>query len=359
MTSQALTLWERQILQRHFDGELEMAERAQAAHLLESKASARVFLAALEELTIAVRAAEEAAWQSAPSLSSEAISELAHTSGELSALALADLAPLLERFFDGEADHVEALVVAALIEEREDVAAYLEGLDELRSGLRGAQADITAGVDFGGLWSAIDRRLDLQAFDAQEHTVLLYRFHDNQVSASERALVEAWLAAGEPAVLTTITALAELNVAVNASVELAQERADLTELWTGIEARLDESEPKQLPAAPVVSLAAERDRRRNVTRSLGALAAAITLLFMGGLLADRFFQSETVIIKERTVVIVDSVEHAPGASVRINSPVEQASHDGESDFPTIIWLLDADDESQDGDETSTKRNGPI
>lgn len=379
MKKQELTYREQNLLQRHFDGELEGAEAMAAEELLAQSVAARVFLASLEELALAVRESEALVWESARVASSEEIAEIAAKSGALTERSLAELAPLLERFFDGEADEVEGIFVAGLIDEREDVAAYLEQLDELRGGLREIGATLGADVDFGDFWSGIDARLGDAAesaaadrYDADEHAVLLYRFHDEQVDDAERSRVEGWLAANEPEVKQTIAALAELNVAVNASVELAQERVDLSAMWGGVEARLDALKQEESAServekvaevaaeSRVVSLASVRSERRGWGRPAMAFAAAVTLLLLGGLLAERILGSETVIIKERTVVIVDSVEHGPGVRVDINSPIEQAGQVGEEeeDFPTVIWLLDADEEAP-ADSKPGQPGGPI
>lgn len=379
MKKQELTYREQNLLQRHFDGELEGAEAMAAEELLAQSVAARVFLASLEELALAVRESEALVWESAGVASSEEIAEIAAKSSALSERSLVELAPLLERFFDGEADEVESIFVAGLIDEREDVAAYLEQLDELRGGLREIGTTLGADVDFGDFWRGIDARLGDGAesaaedrYDADEHAVLLYRFHDEQVDDAERSRVEGWLAANEPEVKQTIAALAELNVAVNASVELAQERVDLSAMWSGVEARLDALEQEESAServekvaevaaeSRVVSLASVRSERRGWGRPAMAFAAAVTLLLLGGLLAERILGSETVIIKERTVVIVDSVEHGPGVRVDINSPIEQAGQVGEEeeDFPTVIWLLDADEEAP-ADSKPGQPGGPI
>jgi hypothetical protein len=121
----------------------------------------------------------------------------------------------------------------------------------------------------------------------------------------------------------------------------------LSHLWTAIEARL-EDEPQVQAPAKVVSFADERLKRRQTIRSVFAIAAAITLVFMGALLGPKIMQTENVII-ERTIVIVDSIEYAPGASVMINGPVEAVSLEGhDDDAPTIIWLLDDEDEPNNG-----------
>lgn len=377
MTIQSLTNKEQTLLQRHFDGELQGDDESSAKKLLAEKPAARAFLASLEELALAVRESESLVWESASVSSSAEIVELAVKSSSLSESSLSELAPLLERFFDGEADEIEAIFVADLIDERADVAAYLEQLDELRSGLRDIGAEFGGSVDFGDFWSGIDARLDEvseksagDAYQADEHAVLLYRYHDQQVDDAERGRVEGWLVAGNQEVSQTIAALDELHLAVNASVELAQERVDLSAIWSGVEEKLDTLEEKEVASSPaennVVSLSQARaahqeSGRQEWVRPAMAFAAAVTLLLMGGLLAERILGSETVIIKERTVVIVDSVEHGPGVRVDINSPIEQAGHEGEGDedFPTVIWLLDADDDVTGSGAKPGQPGGPI
>src|SRR5690606_2884129 len=98
-------------------------------------------------------------------------------------------------------DEIEAAFVVELIDERADVAAYLEQLEEIRSGLRDISAEMDGNVDFGDFWSGIDARLDEVSeksagdmYQAAENAVLLYRFHDQQVDDAERGRVEGWLA---------------------------------------------------------------------------------------------------------------------------------------------------------------------
>ncbi len=371
MTIQSLTYKEQNLLQRHFDGELRGDDVTMARELLAERLAARVFLTSLEELTLAVRESETQVWESASVLSSAEIVEIAANSSSLSERSLSEIAPLLERFFDGEADAVEAIFVVALIDERADVAAYLEQLDELRSGLRDIGAELGGNADFGDFWSGIDARLDeisekpaSDVYQAEEHAVLLYRFHDQQVDDAERGRVDGWLSANNQEVSQTIAALNELHVAVNASVELAQERVDLSAIWSGVEAKLDALEQKEVAASAetnVVSLSQARVARQNFARPAMAFAAAVTLLLLGGLMAERLLGSGTVIIKERTVVIIDSVEHGPGVRVDINSPIKQAGFEGEDDedFPTVIWLLDADEAEAGSIAKPGQPGGPI
>lgn len=86
----------------------------------------------------------------------------------------------------------------------------------------------------------------------------------------------------------------------------------------------------------------------------GAVAALVAVAFVGSLFGP-FMAPERVIV-EKTIVIVDSVEYAPGASVMVNSPVQRASvvsePGSEVEEPTVIWLLDS------GEETLEETNEP-
>lgn len=345
--SKRLSIAEQELLNRHHDGELSGPEVQAVEELLEGSGAARVFLAALGELRLAARLVEEDVWAMASVPTAAIIAELAATMS-VADESLEDIAPLLERFHDGEADEVERAFVVALIEERGDVADYLATLGALSTDFKDLGSTLGAGADFGGFWDKLEARLDEVAFDAEEHTVLLYRYHDGEVSAEESAQVEGWVKDGHPEVKETLAALAELHIGVNAGIEIAQEKVDLHSMWANIEDRLDEQDlPESAPsqeAPKVISLGEERLKRQKVVRTVFAIAAAVTLMFMGAMFGQRVMDSGPVII-ERTVVIVDSVEYAPGSSVMINGPIESVSMGSDEDeAPTIIWLLDDEDE---------------
>ena len=188
MTRKKLTTEEALLLQRHVDGEWGAGEKAKAEALLKAEPAARVFVAALEELQLAARGAVEAAWESTGAPSPAEWVELAHQWAGWADASLEDLAPLLERFYDGEVDAAEGAAVAALLEEREDVVAYLEELEALSAGVL-AHQEAVAEADFSNFFAGIAAAIDaeeggrdlapvvsLDAFDAEKHLLLLHRY---------------------------------------------------------------------------------------------------------------------------------------------------------------------------------------
>ncbi len=395
MAPQGLSKTEGLLLQRYYDAELSAAESVQAEQLLERSASARVFLRALEELTEAARVAGEVAWERVRTevASPDVIVQLAEDADDLAQAPLEDLAPLLERFHDGEADYTEMAFVSALLDEREDAAEYLAELDHLQQGLRAAGEQLTAGVDFDGMWDRIEAQIGEEAgdqagvqadgadgqdapdFDRAEHLILLQRFFDDEVTAEEAATVEQWLAEGDEEVAAYLEVLSEIQLGACAAVETACERAPLRDIWTGVSEAIDEQDAS---SAGVVSLEAERSRRGAGGASrreaggqpppsgsdswfseyrqaiVGALAAAVVLAGMVGLFKDAIFGPSERVVVEKRVVVVEQVEYSPGSSVMIDSPMKQASmqNDGDdsddsddSDDPTVIWLFDSDEQT--------------
>lgn len=381
MKRQTLTYEEALLLQRHIDGESSASEEKLVGELLQESSAARIFVASLKELRAIAQMAEEFAWEQARVPSAEEVVELAFASTDWVDTSLEELAPLLERFHDGETDPAERAVVAALIDERDDVAQYLAELDGIARGIR--QAGELDDVDFGGFWDSIEDRLDddevddeeqvvEQLFDVEKHQVLLYRFHDGEVSDEESRRVTDWLEGGHEHTDGVLGALAEIHLGVNAGIEFAQESADLDEIWTAVESRLDEIDAEKA-AGNVVSLdrapSAGREKRasdrRNWTTPVFALVAALLLMLFGGLFGSEFFQNEHVveqIVETRTVVIFDSVEYAPGSSVMIHTP-ELANHDGsQGDDIPILWVIDEDepgDTDSDSQDDLRELPGPI
>ena len=377
MASQRLTHTECLLLQRYYDGELGAAEEIEAAQLLERNAAARVFLRALEELSLAARSAGEVAWERAADKAArpEVIVELATSAADLSKAPLEELAPLLERFHDGEVDEAEHAFVTALLDERDDAVGYLAGLDEIGQGMRAAGAELAEGVDFSNFWNGIASQIeapktDQPGFEPAEHLGVVQRYFDGEVDAEEAACVERWLDEGDPRVAGYLEALEEIHLGVNAAADTACERAPIRDIWTGVQAGLDKDE------AEVVSLGqTRRDRRKDQASAehswfgeyrqaiVGALAAAVVLAGLVGLFKDEIFGPRERVVVEKTVVVVDSVEYAPGSSVMIDSPTKQVSMDGEdSDKPTVIWLFDSgNDKGADeatGDQADTPAEDP-
>ena len=355
----ALTLQQKELLERHYDGELSEFEAKKAEKLIASSVTARDFVESLEEIGTATRAAEEQAWSTANAPEASSVAATAIDS-DLTTASLDDLAPLLERFFDGETDDLESEFVASLIDSRDDVADYLTTLDNLRGGILGS-AEAMPEVDFGGFWDAVSEKIDEAAtsFDSEEHRVLLYRFHDGEVSDEEVAQVNGWVDANVPEVVSTLDALREVKLATTCGIETAQEGVDFSSIWAAVEDAMDED----LEAQGDNIVAFGKAKRENETKKQPILQryqqsiyGAVAALFIGGIIIglfnDQIFEPKVI---EKTVVIVDSVEYAPGSSVMINSPVQQASaiqQDGvepPAEEPTVIWILDTGEANLEGD----------
>lgn len=360
--TQVLTHNECSLLQRYYDGDpLEPENVALVEQLLNTSTGARVFMSALEELTLAICGAEQALWENATPPTVDAVVEAALNAATLAEQPLEELAPLLERFFDGEAMGEEIAAVQALINERDEVADYLAELDGLRASVIAGHDQLIGDVSFDGFWDTIAEQLgdDLApvvatSYDDETHRVLLYRFFDDEVDAAERAQVEGWIADGDTNVVSTLAALAELRFATTTAVETAQEKVDLSTLWHRIEDAIDDQIEAQ--GDNVVSLARkQRDRQVTVGDSrsivLAALAAMLFLAFGAGIFKEQLFGPAERVIVEKTVVIVDSVEYEPGNSVMVNSPMRSVSSISATpepgapqveDEPTVIWLLDSE-----------------
>ena len=390
MTSQKLTYPQRLMLHRFYDGELGPEERARAEALCAGSEAARRYVAYLEEVGHVVSAAEAYAWERAEAPTAQRVAEQAHAQGpKLDELELAELVGLLERYHDDEVDEAERAVVEELMEAREDVAAYMLGLQSARQGLVATQEQALEGVDFGGFWDEIAARLPEQAdapsasprkvvefpvqpsrrpttterpaFTTENHQVLLYRYHDGEVDEDERAQVKAWAEIDE-SVAATIGALEELNLSTRVAMEQAQERVELHDIWAGVQAelagelsgRVISLEGKRADDEVAASSSAQSYRREMFV----ALAAAICTMIGVGLLGDRIWGNQQVVVEKR-VVIVDSVEYGDGASVMVTGPMQRASlkkssgaqaddgdqiaaeGDGEVEqTPTVIWLID-------------------
>lgn len=345
---QELTDKQIQLIERWFDGDTTPEEARAATQLVASVEAAREFHEALKEINAATQAAEQAAWDKAPSRPAQDI-VLAATQDE--AMALSDLAPLLERFFDGECDDFEAEMVVGLIDARPDVADYLEGLEELRGGLKISMDEVHAQRPMDQFWAGVESRLGA-GFVAAEHNMLLQRYHDGEVNAEERAQVDAWT---DPAVKDGLAALGELHLAANAAIDHACEGVEFAQVWGAVEAAMDADVESK--GDNVVSLGRIRREAQGSPRaSFGAIAALVAAVLVGGLFSQKLFGPQKVIV-EKTVVIVDSVEYAPGASVMIDSPVQQASAISNADSedveePTVIWILDEGDGTLEDDADS-------
>lgn len=396
MTSKRLTRKQALILQRYADDEVSDAEREEAQALLEESAAARVYVSALEELTEAVRWAEEKVWEDADLGSAATWAKLAQRSSEFSEASLDDLAPLLERFYDGEADAAEAAVVASLVDERDDVAQYLAELEGLGECVRSAAVDDE--VDFDGFFDAIADDLDaidderqtapvaVEPFDLRRDLRLLHRYHDGEVTAEQRRRVQAWIDADDPQVDAALGALAEIHLGVEAAVEVACEKADFEAMDADIGDGLDAADAERA-ADNVVSLADSAESSTSAaptpfwTKPIVAAAAAVALLVSGALIGPQLVEQDDEPVERNTVVIFDDIQHAPGSSVFLHAP-QLADHEmapgAEFDFqyvesdtsvegggeePTVLWLIDdeeePDDDDTDPEDETEELPGPI
>lgn len=370
--TKVLSTEEQTLLQRYYDGdELPPGRVDDVQALLNRSPNARVFMAALEELTLSMQVVEELLWEDAAAPTVESLVEAASTAASLTDAPLEELAPLLERFWDGEVLPEEMAVVQALLTERDDVADYMATLEGIRTNLRATNEELVGGASFEGFWDSLEARIDADSasFEPDEHRVLLYRYHDGEASAAERAQVDGWLEAQDPAVTDTLGALAELQLATVAGVEVATERADLSGLWTSIEDAIDDGIESQ--GENVVSLARQKRERKGFLADYrqGVFAAVATVLiiaFAGGLFKASLFSGPERVVVEKTVVIVDSVEYQPGSSVMVNSPMktvsgttmetpEGAPDEGEEE-PTVIWLLDTSEEDETAPAAGEEQN---
>ncbi|AWV91301.1 hypothetical protein DN745_19020 [Bradymonas sediminis] len=361
-------------MQRFYDEELSAAECVQAEQLLEGSASARVFVAALGELSLAVQASHELVWERAePKIISAArLAELAAEAGDMMDTPLEDLRGLLQRLHDDEVDPAEEAWARALLGERPDAAAYLASLGELGEGLRIAEAEMVQEVDFSGFWDKISAGINtesahnspqpagdqkIQKFDAQQHLMLLHRFADAETDAAETAQVQAWIDQDEAQVCGYLEALDEIKLGVNVAAETACENAPLDAIWGGVFDAINAEEPSPAP----ISLEAERQKRGGFTgwageyrqAIFGAAAAALVAFGVMALFGDRILGPKERVIVEKTVekhiVIVDSVEYSPGSSVMIDSPMTRVNMNSENNAeadPTVIWLFDSEEETE-------------
>ena len=400
-----LTYPERLLLQRLHDAEADEAEHKQAHALLDASEQARHYLEGLVEVHSAARAAEDEAWHKAPARTPLAMAEAAAEAGLTQAWTLAELAPMLERAHDGEADEAELRWLEQLLVEREDVADYMASLDETRHSVVASHQEALREISFDGFWQSVSGRLDelarpaadldaapkadvveasprakvvsfprqpstteRPAFDVKEHQLMLARYFDGESSAQERAQVQAWLEI-DPIAAQTLGALEELAVALHGAVDELQERADLSQIWGGVERALDAA-PAQVTSLEQARQA--RDARRAwdripMRRELFAAAAAALMTLAGiGMFADKIFSARTI---ERTVVIVDSVEYSSGASGMVVQPATLQAQDTaqtrrdaqgaaqEDEAPTIIWLLD-DEEAKSQPAANTPAAPP-
>jgi len=402
MADEELTDRRREAIQRWFDGELDEPLRSEIEELIESNDAARAYLDRLREVRSAVGAADEELSSAAEPLPSvEAIAEAAEAAAPPERQPLAELAPLIERYYDGEALEAERRAVERALEEREEAREYLEALEQLGAAARGANRQLLDGVDF----EAFRDRLESDLADERRGIENLHRYVDGELSEEERRRVEERLEDDHRAV-EAVAALEELRGAVRGADKEARARAELDDLWSGVEARLDELEGDEVEgpetvvelagAEPEAPAAPERSERRGdgTDRTdgsvidlfaeyrphlTGAAAAAVVLLAVAALLRPTLVQKS-----EKTVVIVDSVEQRAGSSVVVDGPMRriggragssgggaasdeqgaESSEGSKGGKPTVIWLLesepgsDRDGDSQQGGEEPASNDEP-
>ncbi|MFW5966602.1 MAG: hypothetical protein ACOCV2_03740 [Persicimonas sp.] len=390
MASRELTREQGLLLQRYHDGELSAAESVQAEQLLERERAARIYVRALEELRAAVEAADQQAWHNAreEAPTPDELVRLALEADDLCDEPLEDLAPLLERFHDGEADRAEMMVVQALVDERDDVAAYLANLEGLNQGLKAASAELTEGVDFDAMWRGIEAGIDAHdrdespedaprdadadrtAFDPHRDLPLLYRYFDGEANEDEAARVEQWLASDDSEARAYVAALDEIKEGVSLAVEQVVDEAPVDQIASRVSEKLsDQSDQSDGSVVSIQSAREDRDQSGGSSGGdtqrgwwhdyrqaiVGGVAAAVVLVAAAALFQDQLFGPEERVVVEERVVFVDDVESSPGSSVKIDGPTKKAGMNGDvpdeaegadEDDSTVIWLMD----SEDGEE---------
>lgn len=389
MAEVELTDRQRERIQRWFDGELEPSAREEVEELIETEPAAEEYLERLRELRSATEVAHDAIRRGAQSLSSaESIAEAAATAPPPEDQPLEELAPLLERYYDGETLDGETQTVERLLGEREDARVYLAALEELGDSVRAADRELVSAVDFDTFREDLGRRLDCAPGDPE----LIHRYVDGELEPQERTQVEEWLERNDEAA-EAVSALRELREVARIATEEVRSRADMDGFWEGIESRIDEEKAADDDSATVVSLETERsdeddsdlgaplsapdDTDGSVveffseyrSHLVGAAAAAVVLLAVAALVRPGLFQGERVVEKQKkTVVIVDSVEQKRGSSVVVDGPMrtvgartggaksaddedgtEEKGNQKKQEKPTVIWVLD----EGDGDESAS------
>ena len=351
------TLQINQIQQFH-DGEI---SECSVSQLLADSSHARVYLTALQEISGATKAAMEEAWGKADSKNAVADwSEAAFSATRLLDMELHELAPMLERFHDDEVSSMESASVLALMQEREDIAAYLENLDTLSSTIK--SADFSVGVSFDGFFEKVASELNLEtksasnlvsldhSYSYEEHAVLLQRFFDNEVTSREKQRVQSWIDSENEDVVNALAAFEELSLATTIATEQAVEQADFTSLWSSIENEISQTKEQPAQSEHVVQLGAFREKKEEASffqkyqQSIFTAVAAVLLL---GVFGPQMFGSEKHTVEK--IVIIDGISSEPGTSVRIDAPIRQVSAqvEEEDEESTVIWITDESLENED------------
>lgn len=347
-------------IQQFHDGEI---DKVIVSSLLDQSPHARVYLSALEELALATKAAMDQAWENAPTQSAALDwANAAFNATQLLDMKLVDLAPMLERFHDDEVSAMESASVLALMHERQDIADYLENLDVLSGRVK--TLEFAKDVNFDGFFDKIAVELDFakdekvisldqkrlnHAFSYEEHAVLLQRFFDGEVNASERQRVQSWIDTENSEVLNTLAALEELSQAATIANEHAVENADFSQLWTGIASSISQ---ESQPAQQVVQLGEFREKKQEsfLAKYQQGIFTAVAAVLLLGVFGPRLFPQERVIEK---IVIIDGITSEPGTRVRIDAPISPVSAklEEDEDDSTVIWITD---ESLDENDVKDK-----
>lgn len=382
MTVHTLTYAQHALLQRYFDGELVQgtSEHRLATEMITHLTRAQDMVASLEELALAVRCAEQSAWEKVQVPAPGQMADHAMTAQP--SPTFASVAPILERKHDLELAPVEVDDIEGLMLENVEAGSYMSELEFLRYSAQESQEHMLADVDFSGFFDSIESRLDAShsgsnvlafpgkvttderpTFNLEEHQLRLARFFDHEVDAQEEAEVRAW-AEIDPAVAETLDVFAELSLATKAAVDELGEQVNFSSLWGNIESALQADDAP----ANVTSLEdARRARQQKKSSGLGqykreafiAIAAAIFAVFGYGLL------SENVIKPAQTIVIVESLDYQNGSSGMLMQPAsmelgeDQEPSSGQEEEPTIIWILE-DEDPQDSDvKPQDRQDQPI
>jgi anti-sigma factor RsiW len=363
MADASLTAKQRDLLQRWFDGELPAEKVSEAEALVEDSQAAAAYVETLESMRQITRglADEE---RGEPGWSVEETVSKAMDAPTAADEPLRELAPLLERYHDGEVIDAEAALVRRLRRRRDDVADYLRGLEQLGDAVRGADEASREGIDFDAQVHAVLEAVDSQtpAFDPDEHAAWLHRYADGELDAERRRIVEGWLEEDHPEVTDALETLDAIGQSTRAAFDEAG--GQNIDLWDAVADAIDEDEDEASDESAEVFWL--DDYRQGIA---GAVAAALVLITVGALFGDRLFPWGERVVEKRTVVIVDSVEHSEGSSVLIDSPMQEAgasesaeestkarkkTDDASEDEPTVIWLLDSDEKKDDAASGGTE-----
>lgn len=344
-------------IQQFHDGEV---SKGLVSELLNNSSHARVYLTALQELAGATKAAMEEAWGKVDATNAVADwSEAAFSATRLLDMELHELAPMLERFHDDEVSTMESASVLALMQEREDIANYLENLDTLGGNVK--SLDFSDGVNFDGFFANIAAELNIEtkatsnvvrldhAFSYEEHAVLLQRFFDNETTPREKQRVQSWLDSNNVDVIGALDALEELNLATTIASDQAVEQADFTNLWSSIQNEISQTNELPAQSEQVVQLGAFREKKEEESffqkyqQSIFTAVAAVLLLAVFG---PQMFGTEKHTVER--IVIIDGISSEPGTSVRIDAPIRPVSAQvDDEEESTVIWITDESSESED------------